>query len=208
MIQNIYQHRVKCGDIMDGIDDLMLQETADFIYSDPPWGQGNLKYWQTMNFKMTGAERNHIDYNNFIHVLFSILKKYSKDRVVIEYGQRWNDDIKKLANKFGFIHNGSFESLYNAGSKMLPLDIHVLSKKPIDHYLTMDFFYNACIGLKGYKLVDKIFKIYCPVDAKIILDPMCGMGYSAQATVDRGISFRGNELNKKRLDKTIKRLQK
>jgi len=37
---------------------------------------------------------------------------------------------------------------------------------------------------------------------------MCGMGYTAQATVDRGISFRGNELNKKRLDKTIARLSK
>ena len=91
---------------------------------------------------------------------------------------------------------------------MLPLDIHILSKNPIDDYLTMDFFYNACLGLKGYKLVDKIFKIYCPIDAQIILDPMCGMGYTAQATVDRGISFRGNELNKKRLDKTIKRLSK
>ena len=36
---------------------------------------------------------------------------------------------------------------------------------------------------------------------------MCGMGYTAQATVDRNMIFRGNELNKKRLDKTIKRLE-
>ena len=149
MIHKIGQHKVQCQDIMYGIDDLMGNDKADFIYSDPPWGQGNLKYWQTMNFKMTGMERNEIDYNNFIYVLFSVLQKYSKDRVVIEYGQRWNDDIKKLSKQFGFIHHGSFENLYNAGSKMLPLDIHILSKNPIDDYLTMDFFYNSCLGLKG-----------------------------------------------------------
>ena len=47
-----------------------------------------------------------------------------------------------------------------------------------------------------------------PEDAKIILDPMCGMGYTAQASINRNLSLRGNELNKTRLEKTIQRLAK
>ena len=57
MIYNIKNHKVQNADIMQGIDNLMLNEKADFIYSDPPWGQGNLKYWQTMNVKMNNAKR-------------------------------------------------------------------------------------------------------------------------------------------------------
>ena len=83
MITEINGHKVKNGDILDGIDDLMQNDKADFIYSDPPWGQGNLKYWQTMNFKMNNVDRREIDYNNFINQLFSILSKYAKDKVLI-----------------------------------------------------------------------------------------------------------------------------
>jgi predicted methyltransferase len=38
-----------------------------------------------------------------------------------------------------------------------------------------------------------------------ILDPCCGMGYTAQIAIDNGMYFYGNELNAKRLQKTINR---
>jgi hypothetical protein len=34
------------------------------------------------------------------------------------------------------------------------------------------------------------------------------MGYTAQAAIDNGLAFRGNELNAKRLEKTVARLSK
>jgi DNA modification methylase len=204
MIQKINNHIVKCGDILDGIDDLMQNDKADFIYSDPPWGQGNLKYWQTMNFKMNNVERREIDYNHFINQLFSILSKYAKDKVLIEYGERWKDDIVAMCQKFGFIHNAVTTGFYNGGRKMLPLDFHFLSRSK--NYGISENLKEKIRTLSGQKVVHAIFDEWCPKDAKIILDPMCGMGYTAQATVDRNFSFRGNELNKKRLDKTIKRL--
>jgi predicted methyltransferase len=42
----------------------------------------------------------------------------------------------------------------------------------------------------------------------IVLDPMCGMGYTAQAAIKYGLAFRGNELNSVRLQKTIDRLHR
>ena len=38
MIFNIGSHKVQCQDIMLGLSSLMLNDIADFVYSDPPWG--------------------------------------------------------------------------------------------------------------------------------------------------------------------------
>lgn len=206
MIKIIGNHKVQHGDITNGIDQLMLNEKADFIYTDPPWGQGNISYWQTINKKMTGQKRNEIEYSSFIDNFFSILDKFSYDRVIVEYGQKWHNDIIEMSNKHNFIHNGSCKSLYVSGNKKFPLDMHFLSKKS-SVKITQDI-KDDCYSLSGFKIVSKLFDHYCPTNAQIVLDPMCGMGYTAQATIDRNMSFRGNELNIKRLEKTITRLEK
>ena len=71
MITEIGKHKVQCQDVMYGIDDLMGSDKVDFLYSDPPWGQGNLKYWQTINNRHTGMQRNEIEYNGFLSKYFS-----------------------------------------------------------------------------------------------------------------------------------------
>ena len=203
MITEIGKHRVQHANIMGGIDALMAGDMADFVYSDPPWGQGNLRYWQTMNKKMTGAERQEIDYSEFIEKLFSIIARYARDRVVIEYGVRWKDDIQAIAARYGFsgpVHRGIYDS------KNLPLDFHFLSKS--GQFTPTTNVIDKLKIQKGLKIVETIFDDCCPIDSKIVLDPMCGMGYTAQAAVNRGMAFRGNELNSKRLGKTIARLEK
>ena len=205
MIIDVGKHRVQCSDIMNGIDNLMQGNKADFIYSDPPWGQGNLKYWQTINKRHTGEEPNEIDYKKFLPHFFDIVYKYAKNIVVIEYGVKWRDDVKNIATLKGFKHHGQFTSLYQA-SKLLPLDIHILSKN--NNVNIPKNFSEKCFELRKLPLVKYIFEALLPVDAKIVLDPMCGMGFTAQATVDKGLIFFGNELNSKRLQKTITRLRK
>ena len=204
MITKIGKHRVKHGDIRDGIDDLMESDIADFVYTDPPWGQGSLRFWQTLNKKDTGQEYRDVIYDDFMDFFFSILAKYSRDKVVVEYGEKWSNDIIALSGRHGFYHNGVCKSLYRSGAKLLTLDMHFLSRsKPFS--VSQDIV-DDCINKRGFDLVNTLFEKLCPQDAEIILDPLCGMGYTAQATVNRNLSFRGNELNKKRLDKTIARL--
>ncbi|HBY66716.1 MAG TPA: hypothetical protein DEG69_02420 [Flavobacteriaceae bacterium] len=206
MITKVGEHKVQCSDIMNGIDNLMNNDMADFVYSDPPWGLGNLKYWQTINKRHTGRTQNEMDYNLFLHQFFGILKKYLKDVAVIEYGQKWRDDIRFFVNEYGFVHHGCCTSLYSAGSKLLPVDIHLISRN--NSVSLTNNFKKGCYELRGQKLVNFIFNEICPKNAKMILDPMCGMGYTAQATINNGMIFRGNELNEKRLGKTISRLKK
>ncbi len=204
MIQEVGIHKVKCGDIMQGIDDLMVGEKADLIYSDPPWGQGNLRYWQTINKRHTGQEPKDIKYEKFLPFFFKLVSKFSRDIVVIEYGVRWRDDVIKLANQNGFKSGGVCTSLYS--SKLLPLDVHLFSKS--GKAKMTDVFKKGCFENKGFNLVDFIFSQILPQNSKIVLDPMCGMGYTAIASKKYNLAFRGNELNQKRLDKTIKALSK
>ena len=206
MITEIGRHRVQCQDVMMGIDNLMRGEIADFVYSDPPWGQGNLTYWQTINKRHTGREPKTIDYGKFLPHYFQMVAKYCRDLIVIEYGIGWRNDVIHNAEKAGFKHGGVATGFYKAGANMLPLDFHIFSKSG-NYHVTQEFI-DICSDNAGQAVVHKIFAMLCPKDAKIILDPMCGMGYTAQAAIDAGYAFRGNELNEKRLSKTIARLQK
>lgn len=205
MITEIGVHKVKCGDVMNGIDDLMLGEKADFIYSDPPWGQGNLRYWQTINKRHTGKEPSEINYAEFLPFFFGLVSKYARDLAVIEYGVGWRDDVIKVASDAGLQHLGVYTSLYKA-SKLLPLDVHVFSKSGV--VTIPENFESKCLELRGVHLVKYIFDALMPKNSQIVLDPMCGMGYTAQAACDNGVRFFGNELNEKRLEKTKARLRK
>tara|TARA_R110000737_G_scaffold166014_1_gene193262 strand:+ start:891 stop:1076 length:186 start_codon:yes stop_codon:yes gene_type:complete len=53
MIYKIGEHTVRHGDIHNEIEinELTQNIKANIFYSDPPWGSGNLKYWDTMNKK-------------------------------------------------------------------------------------------------------------------------------------------------------------
>lgn len=199
-------HRVRHGDLRDegAIDELMQGEVADFIYGDPPWGGGNLNYWQTLNKKHTGAEPRRVEYEDFQNIYFSTLAQYSSDVVVVEYGEGWRQDIINFGEAHGLKHAGHATSFYT--SKNQPLDVHLFSKSGTAELTNK--FKATCYNNKGYALVREVFKLLCPGGATTVLDPTCGMGYGARAAMEFGLVFRGNELNRHRLQKTIDRLSK
>ena len=197
-IIKINQHAVRCGDIMDGIDELMGDNIADLVYTDPPWGQGLLKYWQTKNKKDTGSNTRLINHDLFLKKLFSILFKYSRNNVFVEYGKQWRDQIVHMGVATGFKHGGLAITYYRSGSVIRPSDIHLFTKN--NSSVSGEMKKNA-LELKGYPLVESCFKEY-GLEKGIALDPMCGMGYSAKAAISMDMKFYGNELNSKRLEKT------
>lgn len=204
MIFEIGAHRVRHGDLMDESFHELNIPPVDIIYSDPPWGQGNLNYWQTLNAKMNGAEKRSIDYGAFIERVFGVAAIYTKNLFFLEYGVRWRSDIKRLGEKFNFVDNGTIKTRYKSGSKFYPLDLHVFSKIPVE--LSCPYL-DSVAGTRGYSTIQAAVKPFV-VKGGALLDPCCGMGYSAKIAKDNGMIFYGNELNLKRLNKTIKRLEK
>ena len=201
---NIGPHRLRHGDLRGGISDLMEGQLADFIYGDPPWGEANLRYWQTLNKRMTGADKLGIEYESFQHLYFKTISEVARDHCIIEYGERWREDIIQFSKDYGFKHMDVATSYYSSDN--LPVDIHLISKS--GQWEGGLPFKAACHNFKGYGLVSKLFDMYLPEGAEIVLDPTCGMGYSARAAAERGAKFRGNELNRKRLGKTIDKLER
>lgn len=204
-ITKIGKDVVMHSDIMlSNIQDVLQGQKVDMMYSDPPWGTGNLNYWQTMNKKMTGAKKNEVDLDAFLRKIFSIAKDNVKGIVFIEYGIQWRDDIKKMAKQYGLVDNGTIRLQYKSGSKLLPLDLHLFSKKPIT---IPQSYIKAVTDTYGYNTLKQAMTPFAK-EGGTILDACCGMGYTAQLAIDTGMTFYGNELNAKRLQKTINRLEK
>jgi len=175
---------------------------ADIFYSDPPWGSGNIKYWDTMNKKMNGITEStgNFDVDVFLGVVLDNAVKHTNGWVVIEYGKRWVDKVVDMAKQRGLKYCGQVETLYSGTNVMEIIFFRTDSVQPID--------LTGIYHLTGYKCVREIFKLLKSKDDGIGMDLCCGMGYTAQACIDNGLTFVGNELNKKRVGKTINRLNK
>ena len=193
----IGQHKLRHGDIHEDLTELIWKPcSVDILYVDPPWGVGNLKYWQTLNAKMTGAEKKPVNYEQFIKRIFSLAKFYCRDLFFLEYGIRWENDCREMGEKYGFYHSGLAHPVY--GNKNMPLHLHIFSKS--NTYLSPDYL-QSIHGTKGFQTSLAATQQYA-VPGGIVFDPCCGLGYSARLAVQYKMQFRGNELNSMRLKKT------
>lgn len=203
MVTNIGQHRVQSGSLVDGLEGLMAGAQADVFYSDPPWGEGMLKYFETLRMKQVGdLLRTDTPFSVFMECFWDSVNKFSKNIIFIEYGLKWESMILEGASLNGLKHHKTIKSNYNSGSKKLPSHLHLFSKHGID---VDPSYLDIVTGLSGINLVKSAIHPFA-VSGGILLDPCCGMGLSADAAMSYGMRFYGCELNPKRLDKTIARI--
>lgn len=204
--QRIGKHRVTNASVESPVVDLLFDDgrKADVLYSDPPWGDGNVGYWATKASKDTGEPVPRITYEALISRIFGLIRSHVAGYVFIETGFRWEEDTRARMAQAGVREVDSVTLKYRSGSKWLE---NVLIAGTIgggmDHVLAL----TAVAGGHGPAVAREcIARTVSP--GGIVLDPCCGMGYTAQAAVDAGAEFRGNELNPVRLAKTIRRLEK
>lgn len=208
MITNIKNHRVQNQNVMLGIDNLMQGRKANIFYSDPPWGQGNISYWQTLNKRHNNIDPENINYNDFLNQIFNLATKHTSGIVIIEYGIKWENDLISIGVNHNLDHLGVAEVLYKAGSKLLPHHVHF--------FKTKDYNWNGNINEVINKISGRLGDLKCVMDSVepfvvsggIVLDPCCGLGMSAEMAMLVNMDFRGNELNHKRLQTTMNKLAK
>lgn len=196
-ILEIGPHKLSCSSIESSTVDQMLQGTkAKLIYSDPPWGDGNLKYWVTMNKKMTGKEFTPLSYDQLLARIYELIDNYVDGHIMIETGLRWSEKLQEdLAKRY--FHVREIMLRYD-GNRDNPL-IYASTSPDINWTGTPE----CLVGAKSVKeLVGAVTE-----KGDIVIDPCCGMGWTAQACIDNGVVFRGNEFNAKRLQKTINRFK-
>ena len=200
MIKIIGNHRIRCGDIHDNLDELYGENRIDVFYSDPPWG--NLEYWQTLNNKMTGAEKKKTDLVKFLNRIFDVAIEYTKKEspIFIEYGVKYNNQLIEIANSKGLVLEHSIECLYSSPPR--PMVLNIFSKN--GNLGLSNNYVQTVYHSHGYNLLLNALAPFS--DKETITDPCCGLGYTARYAFEHGMAFYGNELNAARLERTERKL--
>tara|TARA_R110002167_G_scaffold344426_1_gene553904 strand:- start:1629 stop:2231 length:603 start_codon:yes stop_codon:yes gene_type:complete len=172
---------------------------AHFCYTDPPWGTGNLKYWKTINKRMTGEEANQIDQQELEHIVVDCITKNVESYAFVVYGIKQADSImKKFRAKPNVSDIQYIEKKYAAGSKSLSNCVIAitLNEAPIINWVSKLTNQN---GIKGLDVVCEEFK----GKHSICLDMFIGVGAYLKCLDKNGFTVYGNELNRARLEKAI-----
>lgn len=178
--------RLQVGDLASESEELhglMRGELADIVYSDPPWGQGNLMYWRTHN-----GEKAKVDWGAFMRKFCRLVANNAKPNahIFIEMGLRWVDDLAHEMASLGRLESRRWVVLY--GSPKLPNALWYCGPgEPVD-----------VTGLSGVEMTTRALRSVAKPGA-LVLDPCCGKGMTARVAMRLGMRFAGNELNPKRL---------
>jgi len=209
MIREFGDSKVRLGDIHDKseIYSLLNGIKAKIFYSDPPWGDGNIKYWDTMNKKMNGifTSTGNFDIDVFLDHVLDYAVNFTDGWVVIEYGNRWVDKVKEKAKNAGLHYCDSVETLY--GSKKKPYTMQVMffrTDKPLK--IDLSTIHHTINNQTVQAVFDLLFSGHL-MEGEYAIDTSCGLGLTAKAALSHNMNFIGNELNATRIQKTYARFK-
>lgn len=180
------------------INYLLKGEKARIFYSDPPWSDGNLKYWNTMRNKMSGTkEEKVVTLEEMTLAIQNIIKNHVDGYVILETGKAALEFQKELLSKV--VHNIKvYDVFYKSGSKWLPNVVIVGVTNP-----SYNFNVNLTgIQCDGFILPDKVFSEIAK-ENDLVIDPFMGLCNTGKACMKHKLRFAGNEFNKVRYDKAI-----
>ncbi len=192
-------HRLLCGDLTAGVvARLMGEERADLVYSDPPWGPGNLQFWATMNERGSAPTA---PWAAFLAAFCANVATYRKPDapVFVEMGLRWTRDLDVTMAAVGLERRRRWDILYGPKSKPLPNTVTL--------YGPRDLAIDLPDPPHGEPVTRAIFRAVGQ-PGMVVLDPCTGLGMTARITHALGASFRGAELNPVRLERTAAWLRK
>lgn len=164
------------------------------FYSDPPWGDGLMKYFASLANRQTKTnDFTNINYKQLLDVFVGIISSHVDGWVFIETGYKWQDEtVQAIAP---FVKNIKlFDLVYSGGNSVCIVGSTIGEDYPI----SLD-------GLSGQDCSIKALEAIKKPNA-VVFDPCCGMGYVPYAAKKNGMIFYGGELNPERIKKTVKKL--
>jgi predicted RNA methylase len=196
-VTDIAEHRVVVGDVMLGaVIRCMDGARADVVYSDPPWGEGNLRYWRTH-----AGDATRPRWALFVAAWTASIAAVRAPGapVFVEMGLQWADEFAAALERVGIVVARRWTVQYRSGARLLPNAL-LYAGAP----LRADFDPSSLNARELPRAC--VAEVARP--GGIVLDPCCGKGFTARAAVAAGMIFRGVELNPKRAEVTVKWLRK
>lgn len=153
----------------------------DICYTDPPWGNKMVGFFQSIQTKDTGKVTN----NSLSDILFKLGEIADINKpLYVEYSIYIYQEVVDILERCGHTLYKSIElkTSYNKPYVLLIFNTSV----------------DATEGIKGFNIVTDIVRKF---DNPIVFDPFAGVGLSAKAVVAGGGSYIGSELNASRFAK-------
>lgn len=202
---HVGRHRLICGDITaltpehpnGPVGALMGDDLADVVYSDPPWGPGNQKYWHTHRAHGAVPRTSWPDFLSAFCVLVATYKKPNAP-AFIEMGLRWVEDLERAMSAAGLSHRKTWRIFYGPRTKPLPNALLQFGPAPL-------------IRLPDPPVGEPVTRAALEAVVRpgsLVLDPCTGLGMTARITHILGGQFRGCEMNPLRLARTEAWLRK
>jgi hypothetical protein len=171
--------------MLDDLDDLFKGEKAGCLYSDPPWGIGNLKYWRTIN-----EQKGHsVDWSLFVKRIKFLYERHVNGPLFLEMGIRFENDLIQAFGKPSAKYD-----IYYGGAKKQPHIIMCWGAVPCKNPTGMNSNVEA-----PYTVLSSL-----PSIPKSVFDCCVGQGTTAKVCKKIGSVCYANELNPKRAEKTMK----
>ena len=187
------------------VDRLLLSasEKVRVLYTDPPWGDGNIKYWATLNRKATGNQFRLISYQQLLDRILQLTKTHVEGHLMFTVGKKWVNMAKTAVEDAGMRNIRVFDCLYKSGSKDMPMLIVYGATSSKYQYDRSKFYPTDETGIELHRgMVSAVAE-----RGKTLFDPCCGMGLLARASLSNGMKFKGSDFNSARLRKTIEFLR-
>jgi len=190
---SIGHHKVTCASIVSpSVDEMLQGEKVDILYCDPPWN--NMAYWKTLAQRMTGQDLPQITHDELYDRIVELIRRYVRGHVFIETGCAQERYVTaRLGEACADVV--AYHAVYSGGPHVLLVGNTSGQSQslPFDPYDEPELETRAISSVA--------------IPGGIVLDPCCGLGYTAIAAIANGMRFRGNEFNRKRLEKTIAKLE-
>lgn len=160
-------------------------ELVDIVYSDPPWGPGNLMYWRTHN-----NEIERPSWPDFLATFCEVVALSTRDHahIFVEMGLRWVDELSRCMESFGHPETRRSVCYYGPAKNRLP---NVL-------WYSGPGSTTDPAGMHGVAMTKHALAGVARPGA-VVFDPCCGKGMTARCAIRLGMRFAGVELNPKRV---------
>ena len=182
-------HYYATGDIMEGDLKEFLSHipiSPDMVYSDPPWSDGNCKYWRTIaNRDNKNIRTYQLKYRNFLKCL---KEQLPQDIHLFIEGSKHHYNVLENVFKNNYLYYKTFRVYYHLNKEQI---LSVFDNKPIRIDLT---------GMVDLEYVNTAFEYTQP---QAVLDPCVGLGITATTAYTHNTNFIGFDLNNTRLNRTI-----
>lgn len=151
----------------------------DFIWTDPPWGERMVKFFNTMAFKHTGKRPE----TTFLQIMTHFARLADTDKhIVMEFDVKGWKEVVKIMVDGGHRFIDAVPAVQSMGREFVLLRFN----RQID--LVID-------GFKGFDIITESLKHY---SGRVVFDPFAGIGLTAKAVRKARCQYIGSEMNTQR----------